>query len=680
MEKITLKPAIKELIYKSGEDNVHFDVLAYQGAGNQEKMLGSLFVLGHIKYSQEDLSYTISLISSLAKREYYSDISLREQNAKSAFERTLKKLNEVLDDFFQNNNFKLNIGLAAISGENIYISRLGKFKIALARNGKYIDILNNVELFSKDAEGEKQFSNIISGKVQSKDKIFAYFPSRSLTSREKQLNGIFIKENQEEFGQKIAHLATNTTNFSCCGVHIDMHEVKEIPVSSATYTKSTFKTRTPNDNKEKETEPEAPLESQNTKQPSQIRLNSGKPQDVPDQIPEITVADQGTGPESPEMEQSRIIPAEFLVSKRETILTPVIKGLRKLISTGKLGERARRRGFILVSAIIIFPVLIFVLWKTGGISNENRNTIKQAGENVKLAQSWLNQSNFKDARTLLQASLASLASFSDKKAENIKLQINQTLDDLDRVSDKQPTLFADISAQNSNLKVSFVSAYDGLISIIDIIGLIFNVNQNEVSQLGQFKITPQFLYTSSSFASVFNGSDAFGIYDLKSKKIEQYTLKEPVSAIDAILYENNLYILSDKTIYKYADAVTGGTKRTIWTSDNASGNLTSITADGNIYALADNGKLILYFKGKKTGELDLRLIPASDSRIFTFKDSAFLFLADKTNKRVYIFDKTTGELKTTYKLEAVGTPQDISVSSDGTVWILSTDNKIWTLK
>ena len=234
MEKITLKPSIKELLYKNGEDNVHFDVLSYQGASGQEKMLGSLFVLGHIKYSEENLAYAVSLISSLAKREYYSERSFQEQNAKSAFERTLKKLNEVLDDFFQNKNFKLDIGLAAISGENIYISRLGKFKIALARDGKYIDILNNIELFSKDAEGEKQFSNIISGKIQSNDKIFAYLPFRAITSREKQLNSIFVKENQEEFSQKIAHLAANANNFSCCGVHMDIREIKEIPISPST--------------------------------------------------------------------------------------------------------------------------------------------------------------------------------------------------------------------------------------------------------------------------------------------------------------------------------------------------------------------------------------------------------------------------------------------------------------
>ena len=675
MEKITLKPSVKELIYKNGEDNIHFDVLSYRGANGQEKMLGSLFILGHIKYSEENLAYAVNLISSLAKREYYSETSLQEQNAKSSFERTLKKLNEVLDDFFQNKNFKLNIGLAAISGENIYISRLGKFKVALARDGKYIDILNNIDLFSKDAEGEKQFSNIISGKIKPNDKIFAYFPSRSITSREKQLNEIFVKENQDGFSQKIAHLAANANNFSCCGVHIDVQKIKEIPISTTAYINPPFKTQTSSgrvsSDEDRKIKPIIQPKTQNMEQPGQTVTESNESQDGQDtQTPEISL----------ETEQSRIIPAEFLVSKRANILTPLIISFQKLVSAGRLGERARRRGFIMLSVVILLPVLIFVLLRAGGGSTEDKNAIKQADENLKLAQSHINQSNPKDARSLLQASLASLIGISNKKAENAKKQINQTLDGLDHISNKQSALFADPTVQNQNFKANFIAAFGDHANTADADGVVSAITPNETIQLDQFKLIPQFIFGASSFVAVFNGSDTFGVYNPESKKTNTFSLKEPVPAADAILYENNLYVLSGNRIYKYSDATTGRTKRTDWGGDDTAGNQISIAIDGNVYALTDDGKLLQYFKGKKIGELDLRLIPSSGSRIFTFKDSAFLFLADKINKRVYIYDKTTGELKTTYKLDAVGSPQDISISPDGTVWILSADNKIWTIK
>ncbi|MBI2062972.1 MAG: hypothetical protein HYT61_01885 [Candidatus Yanofskybacteria bacterium] len=671
MEKITLKPSVKELIYKNSGGNVHFDVLSYQGANGQEKMLGSLFILGHIKYADENLAYVVSLISSLAKREYYSEYSLREQNAKGSFERTLKKLNEVLDDFFQNKNFKLDIGLAAISGDNIYISRLGKFKIALARNGRYIDILNNIELFSKDAEGEKQFSNIISGKVQPNDKIFAYFPFRSITSREKQLNDIFVKDGQDEFGQKIAHLAANATNFSCCGVHMDIREIKEIPISAMAP-----KTIRPVQIKSEKTDgPSDKLAaSLTTNSPNSAAVQKENQNQLLNEEPTKSVSLQ----ELPE--QSRIIPAEFLVSKRVNIFTPLLNTIKKLGLIGKLNNRAHRHSFIALSVIVLIPILAFVLLKTGGNSGTEKNIIKQAGENLKLAESRITQNNLRDARSLLQASLVSLTDISGKKADDTKQQINQILDGLDHASNKEPVLFADPTVQNQNFKANFITAAGDLAFLTDSDGIVSSVTPNENSNLSQFKIIPQFLFSIPSGILLFNGSETFGVYNLESKKMSEYSLKDASPAVDAILYENNLYTLSGNIIYKYADAATGGTKRTGWSNSDQSANLLSITADGNIYALTSEGKLFKYFKGEKVGESDLKLIPASGSRIFTSKDSAFIYQTDKANKRVYIFDKTTGEIKTTYKLDTVGTPQDISISPDGTIWILSADNKIWTIK
>ncbi len=673
MEKITLKPNIKELIYKNGEDNVHFDVLSYQGVNGQEKMLGSFFVLGHIKYAEEDLAYAVSLISSLAKREYYSERSFQEQNAKSSFERTLKKLNEVLEDFFQNKNFKLDIGLAAISGDNIYISRLGKFKIAMARNGKYIDILNNIDLFSKDAEGEKQFSNIISGKIQPNDKIFAYFPFRSITSREKLLNNIFVKENQDEFGQKIAHLAANATNFSCCGVHIDMHEIKEIPVMAATYAKPILSVKARNDISEN-------LPVAETK----IKLSAMAPIPVEASVDTDIKASDETDEQQQKTdlmtEQPRIIPAEFSISRRANIFTPLASSFKKIFSVGRSGNRARQRNFIIISAIVIVPIIIFVLLKTSGGSSADKNALKQAGDNLKLAQSRIAQSNLKDARSLLQASLISLAGLSNKKAENAKQQINQTLKGIDHTSDKQPALFTDPMIKNKDFKASLIAVSGNNVSAADTDGNVFSVSQNDISKLNQFKTVPQFIFNTSSVISIFNNSDIFDVYDMKSKKSASFSLKDPTTAVDAVLYESNLYTLSGNAIYKYADAATGGVKRTDWANDSANGNLISLTSDGNIYALNSDGKLIKYFKGKKVSDFDLQLVPSSGSRIFTFKDSAFIYLADKTNKKVYVFDKTNGSLNTTFKLDAAGTPQDISISSDGTIWILSSDNKVWTIK
>ncbi len=588
MEKITLKPTVKELFYKNGEENVYFDILSCQGSTNQEKNLGSLFIISQVKYSTGDLSYMVSLISSLAKREFYSATSLQEQNPKEAFSRTLKKLNEVLEEFFQNKDFKLNIGLVAITGENIFISRLGKFRINLARNDQFIDILNNVDLFNKDTAGEKQFSNIISGKLQQNDKLFAFFPTRSIISREKQLNDVFLKESQGEFQQKIATLAANVNNFSCCGVHIDMRQLKEIPLRPAP----------------KYSIPIAPpASSVSVRSKAEPSLNAATPQ--PTESPTME-----SGKSLP-TEQPRIIPAEFSITKRGSFFTPIVVQLGKLRFLNRINNKAKLRIFISLAAIVI-AIPVFLIFLRG--TDQSKNAIGLANDNLKLAQSHLSQNNIKDARSLLQAALLDLSDLSDNKAGDIRNQINQVLADLNHASDKQPIIDG---------------AADG----------------NKI------------------FASIVPKALAGVATDKNS-----------------VLYEDNLYVLAETgtIIYKYADATNGKTAQTVWGSLES--RAIAIAVDGDIYTLTEDGKLLKYFKGKKLSEFDLQITPPAGSRIFTAKDSAFIYLADKTNKKVYVFDKSSGELKTSYNLAAAGQIQDISVSQNGTVWILSADNRVWQVK
>jgi len=621
MEKTIFKPAVKELLYKNGEENIYFDVLSSQGLTPRERNLGALFVISQIKYADEDLSYLVSLILSLAKREYYSETSLQEQNPKEAFSRTLRKLNEVLEDFFQNKNFKLNVGLAAIVGENIFISRLGKFRINLARNNQLIDILNNVELFNKSGEKEEQFSNIISGKLQPNDRLFAFFPTRSVTSREKQLNELLVKEGQEKFGERIAQLAASVNNFSCCGIHIGIQQIKEIPLqptprslSISPFPATAPAGRVPSRPHQKtaleRAEPKLPKEggvilaseNENIKEGGELQPETDEKE------AESTEEIEPEGAQT--VERPRIIPAEFSVAKRGNIFTLIAARAAKLRLIGFV-KKSRTHIFVSLAIIVVVAASLLVLL---GRENKTENTINSANQNLELAQSRLSQNNFREARSLLQAALLDISDTSGKKAEGVKTQINQTLATLDKTSDKQP--------------------------VID---------------------------------ETANGDEIFA-------SVVPEALVEIVGNKDAVLYEDNLYVLAETgmTIYKYTDAAKGKTIQSVWGSLES--GAIAIAVDGNIYTLTDAGKLVIYFKGKKTGELDLQIAPSAGSRIYAVKDSAFVYLADKANRKVYVFDKSSGELETSYDLSAAGKIQDISVSPNGTIWILSTDNKVWQIK
>lgn len=675
MEKITLKSQAKELVFRIEEPGVYFDVLSCTGTTTQEKNLGSLFMVNQIKFTDEDLAYLISLASSLAKREYYSEQSLAEQDAKSAFNRTLRKLNEVLDEFFQNKKFHLNMGLVSISGNSVYISKLGKFKVSLARNGQLIDVLNNIEFFDRDMEGEKQFSNIISGKLQPGDKIFAYYPLRSTVSREKQLNNMLIEANQEEFDQKLAQFAASAKNFSCCGIHIQMQQVKELPIQ----TKSHYSIRTAS---VPQGIPASTPTTKETSSANQTRISSDailNKNEQEESGPENNSKRQSTSVETT-LIKPYIIPAELSVGRRSNPLSTMASYMSKLKNLGQFNSRIRARVFLSIAAVVLIPLLVFVGIRTFGTPSELKQALNYSRENLRLAQSNLSQNKTKEARLLLYQALATISAINkNKTTEAVRSEINQTLSVVDKTSDQMPIQFADLNQDGPEqpAKTNYVSPFaDGAIVLTDV-GSIVAISQNGATEIARLSFPAKYIFGSAEYLTAHDGQQ-FWFFDIKNQKTALYTLKEPPQIVDATIYENNLYMLATDSVYKYSDVVTGGVSGSTWAQSISNG--TAIAADGKIYILTSAGHLEIYFKGAKTGEFDLQLSHTSGSRIFTFKDHAFLYITDKTNARVYVFDKATGSLKVSYDLSLVGAITDISVSRDGSVWVLSSVNKIWTIK
>src|SRR3989344_2000057 len=224
IEKILIKPEAKEIVLRGKPEDGHVDVFSYNYDGTASNNLGVFFIIGHDQPATEDTSYMVNLVASLAKREYYA-----QANAvpKESFSKTLKKINEVLQDFFHNKDTKINIGIFAVAGENILIPHLGKFKIILGRDNKDIDILNNINLFNKEHIQEKEFSNIVSGKIMPKDKIFAFYPTRSITAREKGIKADLLKLGSQDFADKLSLIKKDNESFMCAGIHITINKYTE---------------------------------------------------------------------------------------------------------------------------------------------------------------------------------------------------------------------------------------------------------------------------------------------------------------------------------------------------------------------------------------------------------------------------------------------------------------------
>ncbi|MBI2641840.1 DNA polymerase III subunit alpha, partial [Candidatus Roizmanbacteria bacterium] len=120
MEKVYLKPVSIEILHKDSDKNEHLDLFAYDYESDQaRRKLGNLYLVGNVRAPsnqgapETDVTYVTNLVASLAKREYYSNPDL---DPKEAFSLTLKKINDVVDEFFKNKNIKINIGIFALAG------------------------------------------------------------------------------------------------------------------------------------------------------------------------------------------------------------------------------------------------------------------------------------------------------------------------------------------------------------------------------------------------------------------------------------------------------------------------------------------------------------------------------------------------------------------------------------
>src|SRR3990167_4195074 len=116
MEKIFLKPTQTEILINGPQKEGHLDIYSYDyNADENKRVLGSLYLIGNVNQPEEsteettndapDIAYMVNLVASLAKREYYSKPSL---TPKEAFAGTLKKINEIVDEFFKNRGVKIN--------------------------------------------------------------------------------------------------------------------------------------------------------------------------------------------------------------------------------------------------------------------------------------------------------------------------------------------------------------------------------------------------------------------------------------------------------------------------------------------------------------------------------------------------------------------------------------------
>lgn len=730
MDKIFIKPTAKEIILRGKPEDGQTDVFSYNYDSADANGLGSLFIIGHVQPTTEDTSYMINLVSSLAKREYYA-----RPNAfpRDSFSKTLKKINEVLQDFFHDKNAKINIGIFAIAGENIFISRLGKFKIILARDSENIDILNNINLFSKEHIQEKEFSNIISGKVAPRDKIFAFYPGRSIIAREKNIKADLIKMGVDEFSEKLNAIRKDNENFLCAGIHISIDKHSEPAIIISPQPQELRKqpevilaAKTAKASKEKPaiTVQELPnvrpitevtKPAAKTEQPPVIKTKptpsvESKPEE--DDLTKSNVYYPGS--QSLSMEQSLqskptqlnpspiIRPSEFSSAKKENFFSIILKkykpsgvyiiGQQPFMNKSKLILAGS-----LVAVLIVGGVLAKLTFAPSlpipGISNEEEKAanalLKQIQSQLELAKGYKDQNNIFEARRTLLDSLGSIttASADDEDVQSVKREVSSLLDEIDKAVDLSPTLLYQISPDSG--KGSLLTSTKNKL-------LVYSSNPNEAdsgffltaTETGVEKVVkiagfnPFYLVGGEKLAVMLSrAGNQIGSLVLKDGGFKTSPLTVSNSIINAYPYQDNLYMLASDGIYKIVDAVNGKTVAVNWLNKDVllPPQPALITVDSKIYVITQNGYLAAYYKGDKQSEVNTSIPVSPEDAFMTTSGLTSLYLIDKKMGRIYVLNKSSGSLEKTIKLNNEQPLISASISDAGAVYLLTSDNKVWKI-
>ena len=655
-------PSPKEFLIK-GKDSGFIDVFNYKI--DESEQPDHLFMIVQVASDDETLSYTPNLVASFIKREYIASgkkISDFENPARERLEKALKKANELVQDILEDKKVKLNVGCFVVSHDNIHLSRLGKAKLLLARRDECIDVFNNVNLFEKDHLVDSQFTNIVSGKLTSGDKLFFYIPNRHLTAKEESLRANLVSMCQTDLhafmnseADKIKESKKSKTELSCCAFHIDFKE-QEIEIKE---------------------QPEPII-----KQEEQERPNGEQASIMPKATPAFS------NEEKP-IAFPAVNPSEVSKAMKNTIFASFagkIKSLGKYaINCGcDKRMRPRKKATVIITAIVlILIVAIGIKLISAGKKSDSelRQKISVIKQNQGMAESKIAQGDKKDGRLILENSLLELNQLKENEdVVSLKNEVQAILDKIDRLSAETPAEFFNTTELKSPKNILAKGDAVYLIDTPEQKGkayILSNNNLTELNDLGNF--IPKISTVYSTKLLLFD-ENKLNFINLDNGSSEKYTL-ETTNIKNIGIYSDNLYLLSDKQIFKVPDVLTGKIDFQNWSKYEPTDSFVAFSVSKNIFAITQNTdktqtKLFRLYKGESLDERILEFSVSEQTKLFSFNSDFVIF--DKLGKKVRLIDNG-GNLKSTYSLNNISNIIDGYFDENTkTFYILSSD-KVYKL-
>ncbi len=379
---------------------------------------------------------------------------------------------------------------------------------------------------------------------------------------------------------------------------------------------------------------------------------------------------------------------EYQAEQRLDIRDPLAKNIR--VNRGNGFNPYSKRRVLAVASLLLAALFIFSVASAfrKNVTTTKTTTITVAiskvRENIEEAKKHIGTDDER-ARALLTENQKLLESIKGNKGSDeitkLKEENDATLDLVNKVARIEDSPYYDLRIDDKDVNPSeiAVSSKEGLLvadngrSKLYKLSFVSSPSANIVESSQGAK--PKFLYPTENGA-VFMGEGAFYEYDGGNSKIRKMEtgIAFPLIEISASgSYLGNIYLVRGEKILKNTFD---------WTSDELLRSATSLAVDGSIYVLTSSGSVLKYTSGTKE-QFSLKGLdkPLSQpSQIYTSPDLENLYVLDKGNLRVAVFDKT-GKLKVQYVPKPFPKNftdlRSISVSRDEKTLILLSGTKIF---
>ncbi|MBT4849517.1 hypothetical protein HON36_01555 [Candidatus Parcubacteria bacterium] len=152
---------------------------------------------------------------------------------------------------------------------------------------------------------------------------------------------------------------------------------------------------------------------------------------------------------------------------------------------------------------------------------------------------------------------------------------------------------------------------------------------------------------------------------------------------DMAVYGGNLYVLdpSNNQVFKYPEKGQSFSGGQVWLQEELNiMDSTSLTIDGSIYMIENNGNIRNFLKGvEEKFDYHTPNPPiGSNATIKTFRDSDYLYIIDPQNNRIIILDKE-GNIKDQYTSQKFDNLTDLAIDPDEKAIFLLNGNHLYIL-